>query len=385
MTDNSNKKVMVSGCFDLLHSGHVAFLKSAAGYGKLHVCLGSDQTVLNLKKRKTINPEAERKYLLEALSCVYKVYVSSGSGYLDFLPEMDIIQPDIFIVNHDGHSADKETLCQQKGIQYIVLPRIPFASLAVRSTTALREVNQIPYRIDLAGGWLDQPFVSNLAAGPVITLCIEPNQAFDTRSGMATSTRKCATQLWHTQIPRPNDELTAKQLFAFENPPGTKEIAGSQDSIGIVYSGLTKSMYQGEYWPMQIDNSQDESTLQLLEQHLYFLPLGSRKHNYHVLGQTNLNQDDAQLLAKAAEDCWNALLAKDLKAIGKFMRDSFEAQIKMFPLMVDDSILQLIQLYQNQVLGYKISGAGGGGYLILLSETPIENAIKITVRRLPLW
>jgi galactokinase/mevalonate kinase-like predicted kinase len=232
---------------------------------------------------------------------------------------------------------------------------------------------------------LDQPFVSNLAHGPVITLCIEPNQAFDSRSGMATSTRKYATQLWHTQISRPNDELTAKQLFAFENPPGTKEIAGSQDSIGIVYTGLTKSMYQANYWPIQIDNSQDESILQLLEEHLYFLPLGSRKDNYHVLGQTNINQDDAQLLAKAAEDCWNALLAKDLKAIGKHMRASFEAQIKMFPLMVDESILQHIQFYQNQVLGYKISGAGGGGYLILLSETPIENAIKITTRRLPIW
>jgi galactokinase/mevalonate kinase-like predicted kinase len=123
----------------------------------------------------------------------------------------------------------------------------------------------------------------------------------------------------------------------------------------------------------------------LLEQHLYFLPLGSRKDNYHVLGQTNLNQSDAQLLAKAAEDCWNALLEKDLKAIGKYMRASFEAQIKMFPLMVDESILQLIQVYQNQVFGYKISGAGGGGYLILLSETPIENALKITVRRYPIW
>jgi len=385
MTDSSNKKVMVSGCFDLLHSGHVAFLQSAATYGKLHVCLGSDQTVFDLKKRKTINPEAERKYLLEALSCVHKVYVSSGAGYLDFLPEMDQIKPDIFVVNHDGHTTDKETLCQQKGIQYIVLPRTPHADLATRSTTALRQVNQIPYRIDLAGGWLDQPFVSKLASGPVITLCLEPNNSFDTRSGMATSTRKCATQLWQNQIPRPNDEMIAKQLFSFENPPGTLEIAGSQDSIGIVYTGLTKSFFQAKYWPQQIENMQDESIFQLLEQHLYFLPLGSRNDNYHVLGQTNLNPIDAQLLAKAAEDCWNALLEKDLKAIGKYMRASFEAQIKMFPLMVDETILQLIQVYQNQVFGYKISGAGGGGYLVLLSETPIDNALKITVRRYPIW
>ncbi len=385
MTDNANKKVMVSGCFDLLHSGHVAFLQSAATYGKLHVCLGSDQTVFDLKKRKTINPEAERKYLLEALSCVHKVYVSSGAGYLDFLPEVDQIKPDIFVVNQDGHTIDKETLCQQKGIHYIVLPRIPHAALAERSTTSLRQVNQIPYRIDLAGGWLDQPFVSKLASGPVITLCLEPNNSFDTRSGMATSTRKCATQLWQNQIPRPNEEMIAKQLFSFENPPGTLEIAGSQDSIGIVYTGLTKSFYQAKYWPQQIENIQDESIFQLLEQHLYFLPLGSRKDNYQVLGQTNLNQIDAQKLANSAIACWNGLLAKDLMAIGKHMSASFEAQISMFPLMVDGTILKLIDTYRKKVLGYKISGAGGGGYLVLLSETPIEMAIKITVRRLPLW
>ena len=152
-----------------------------------------------------------------------------------------------------------------------------------------------------------------------------------------------------------------------------------------MYSGLTKSMYQSDYWPMQIDNLQDESTLQLLEQHLYLLPLGSRKATYHVLGQTNLNTTDAQILAKASEDCWNALLDKDLKAIGKHMTASFEAQIAMFPRMVDEDIIQLISQYKDIVLGYKISGAGGGGYLILLSELPIENALKINARRYPLW
>lgn len=385
MTDTLNKKVMVSGCFDMLHSGHIAFLTTAAQYGKLYVCLGSDQTVLNLKNRATINPEAERKYMLQALSCVHEVFVSSGSGYLDFLPELEKIKPDLFVVNFDGHSAEKENLCKEKGIEYIVLPRVPHQGLEERSTTALRKVNQIPYRIDLAGGWLDQPFVSKFASGPVITLCLEPNNAFDTRSGMATSTRKCATQIWHHHIPRPNDETTAKQLFAFENPPGTLEIAGSQDSIGIVYTGLTKSIYDSNYWPQQIENIQTESIIKLLENHLYFVPLGPREPSYNVLSKTDINPEKALALANAAEDCWKALMQENLIDIGQSLTASFNAQIDMFPLMIDTEIQQKINLYKDKVLGYKISGAGGGGYLVLLSETNIENAIRIKVRRMPLW
>ena len=45
----SSKKVFVSGCFDMLHSGHVAFLKEAASLGDLYVCIGSDKTVYGLK------------------------------------------------------------------------------------------------------------------------------------------------------------------------------------------------------------------------------------------------------------------------------------------------------------------------------------------------
>lgn len=76
------KKVFVSGCFDVLHSGHIAFLQEAAQYGDLYVALGSDKTVLELKHRATLYTESERKYMLDALACVHKVYISPGSGYM---------------------------------------------------------------------------------------------------------------------------------------------------------------------------------------------------------------------------------------------------------------------------------------------------------------
>jgi cytidyltransferase-like protein len=166
------KKVFVSGCFDMLHSGHVAFLKEAAEYGELYIGLGSDKTLRELKGREPVNSEDERAYMLSALSCVKKVTVNKGSGFLDFLGTIKDIKPDIFIVNEDGHSPEKYDLCKDLGIEYKVLKRIPYANLPIRSSTALRSVKPMPYRIDLAGTWIDQPYVSKFHPGAAITASI---------------------------------------------------------------------------------------------------------------------------------------------------------------------------------------------------------------------
>ena len=77
------KKVFVTGCFDLLHSGHVAFLTEAAEYGEVYVGIGSDQTVYHLKGRYPVNNQDERKYMLEALKCVKRCSINSGSGIME--------------------------------------------------------------------------------------------------------------------------------------------------------------------------------------------------------------------------------------------------------------------------------------------------------------
>lgn len=382
MTQKSKKKVIVSGCFDLLHSGHIAFLRSAAQLGDLYVCLGSDHTVFELKHKYPVNPELERRFMLSSVKYVYEVCISSGSGYLDFLPELERIQPDIFVVNHDGHSPEKQALCKERGIEYVVLDRIPEAGLPARSTTAIRSVSQIPYRLDLAGGWLDQPFVSRYAAGPVLTICLEPEIVFNERSGMATSTRNVAIGLWKDQLPEENSEKIAQIVFAVENPPGKTEIAGSQDAIGIVFTGLTKSQYTGEYWPHTIENIQEESILQFIENYVFLVPLGPRKSGYNVLHNTYIEQRGAAALAKAANDCWDALHDMNLHAFAQAVTASFEAQIAMFPNMVDTDILESIRRYASIALGWKISGAGGGGYLVIVTDKPLPEMQSIHIRRL---
>ena len=380
------RKVLVSGCFDMMHSGHIAFLKSAADFGQVYACIGSDETVFSLKGRYPIINQSERAFCLSALDSVFEARVSRGSGHLDFLPELLEIKPDIFVVNADGDSAEKRTLMAQNQIEYIVLDRIPAENLPPRSTTALRTICDIPYRLDLAGGWLDQPFVNCLASGPVITISVEPTVEFNHRSGMSSSTRKAAIELWKTQIPDGNRELLAKTLFCFENPPGTKDVAGSQDAIGLVYPGLNCIEYgkAGSFWPKKIETILDEDILAFLESRLWLLPLGEREAGYSVLENTQVSSSAAAALAAAAENLFLAATNKDAHAVGKAMTASFEAQIEMFPNMTSSSIQNTIQqCYEESptILGHKLSGAGGGGYLVLFSEHPIDNTLQIKIRR----
>ena len=175
------------------------------------------------------------------MACVKEAFISSGSGPLDFADDLHRIRPHLFVVNADGHFPEKERLCRELGIEYLVLTREPLPQLPARSTTSLRQVETLPYRIDLAGGWLDQPFVSSLFPGPVLTVSIEPTVSFGERSGMATSTRNRRRELWGPRLPCGEPEQLARVLFAYDNPPGTVDIAGSQDSIGIVVPGLACS------------------------------------------------------------------------------------------------------------------------------------------------
>ena len=376
------KKVFVSGCFDLLHSGHIAFLETAASYGELFVCIGSDKTVFDLKGRYPIITQQERKYMIQALRCVHTCKINKGSGILDFEEELNEIKPDIFIVNEDGNTPSKAKLCMDKGIEYIVLDRIPTEGLPIRSTTSLRTNSIIPFRIDLAGGWLDQPFVNKFYAGPVLTISIEPTIEFNNRSGMASSTRNKAIELWKAKLPDGDPELLSKILFRYENPPGTKTVAGSQDALGIVMPALNKLHYQnGEYWPAEIQKNEDDEILNWLASKLYLIPLDPRQRDYDVLANTNINEAGAKALAEAAENCWQAILSKNVVEFGKYFLDSFHAQIAMFPNMLDNATAQIIEQYKNKGLGYKLSGAGGGGYLILVSDKAIENGIQIKIRR----
>lgn len=376
------KKVFVSGCFDMLHSGHIAFFEEAAFYGDVFAGIGSDKTIFDLKGRSTVNPENERLYMVKSLKYITDAWINSGSGLMDFQDDFVRIMPDILFVNEDGHNPEKEALCRAHGIDYIISRRQPRPDLSARSTTVLRSVNTIPYRIDLAGGWLDQPYVSKYHPGPVVTISIEPDYEFNDRSGMATSTRRKAIELWQNRIPPGNPEKLAYTLFCLENPPGTTYVSGSQDPLGIVMPGLNLLSYdKGSYWPSSIISQLNDSILTWLENHIRLVPLEPRHSGFNVLDEMKINAERAKSLAGAADDLWSAALKMDPDGFGNAMVRSFNAQVEMFPLMKNETVEHAILQIAGKCFGYKLSGAGGGGYLVLFTSEDLPFGLKIRIRR----
>ena len=374
------KKVFVSGCYDTLHSGHVAFFEEAASHGDLYVGLGSDKTIFALKGRKTINGDAERLYMVKAIRFVKDAWINSGSGIMDFEKEVLELKPDIFFVNSDGFTPAKETFCREHGIKLIVSKRIPSAGLPARSTTSIRKDCRIPYRVELCGGWMDQPFINNILPGPVLTISIYPDYEFNDCSGMATSSRKKAIELWQTDIPVGDPEKLAKTLFAVENPPGTAHISGSQDQLGILMPGLNKLNYDKGYWPVSIDSIHDDETLRYVEEKLWLIQLPLREKGYNVFADKNINEASIRKLSESTEGAWRSILARDTKAWGENTRKCFEAQLEMFPHTATAEVLDMIERYRGQAYGWKLTGAGGGGYLILISDQEIPNSIQVHIR-----
>ena len=386
------KKVFVSGCYDLLHSGHVEFFRQAAQYGELYVGIGSDKTILHYKNHKTVYSEQERLFMVKSIKYVKDAYINAGRGILDFIPTLDIVKPDILVVNSDGGSDSKRKVCEERGIEYIVLERDPHEGLEARSSTELKKSPcLIPTRLDLAGTWIDQPYVSCHAPGWALTISLEPSFEIRDRCGLSTSTRNVIKRIWPYQLPNMDPETLARLVFCFENHPEREDgiISGAQDAIGICVPGLCRHYYDNHFWPDKIETCEDEVVLSWLENHLSMIPMEPRKPGCSVIEGMDITKTKVEALAKAADDCWDAIMNTDLEAFAKAYSDSFNAQIAMFPAMIQGCVQEYIDKYSamEDVLAWKMPGAGGGGYLACVvndTEKFCEKhpeAIKLKIRR----
>ena len=406
------KKVFVSGCYDLLHSGHVEFFQQASRYGDLYVGIGSDATYLEYKHRKPMFPQEERLFMVKNIKAVKDAYINEGSGVIDFLPTLDKVKPDVFVVNAEGGSDEKRRICKERGIEYVELQRTPHAGLKARSSSDLKKALSnvsdnsaqeagIPTRLDLAGTWIDQPYVSHYHPGWAITISLEPTFEVRDRCGLSTSTRKMIQKIWPVKLPKMDPEMLARLVFCFENNPERHDgiISGAQDSIGICVPGLVRHYYDNNFWPEKIESTQDEMTLRFLEDHLVMIPMEPRRPGCSVVEGKDITPEKVKALADAADACWKAILAHDLDAFAATYRASFEAQIAMFPGMVNPSINGVIEpeasvqpmidrySRMEEVLAWKMPGAGGGGYLALVVKDSLkfaenhDEAIHLQIRR----
>ncbi|MBN1139249.1 MAG: adenylyltransferase/cytidyltransferase family protein [Anaerolineae bacterium] len=134
-----HKKVLVTGCYDWFHSGHVRFFEEVSALGDLYVVVGSDANVGLLKgEGHPMFGQEERQYMVQSIRYVKQALISTGTGWMDAEPQIALVKPDIYAVNQDGDKPEKRAFCAEHNLEYVVLERRPKEGLARRTSTDLR-------------------------------------------------------------------------------------------------------------------------------------------------------------------------------------------------------------------------------------------------------
>ena len=251
-------------------------------------------------------------------------------------------------------------------------------------------VGKIPYRIALAGGWIDQPFVSKNNPNPpgaMVVVSIIPEFRFMDRSGICGSTRRIALEMWKNKIPDGDPEEFVRELYYAENK-GVAEPSGTQDMIGLVYPGISRIDYDynchGGYFPKHIESNTDSEIAKWLEEVIHILPVAPRPDGYNPLEQKNLDPKWIGRLGNSGKDCYDAILNKDLPGLGASFNECMKCWEIILPQTVKHpaltiDLLQLLNYYQSKFPGAMYSGCGGG-YLYVASKEPIPGSFNIKVR-----
>jgi len=251
-------------------------------------------------------------------------------------------------------------------------------------------IGKIPYRLQLAGGWIDQPFMSvrnPTPPGSMVVVSLEPTYRFMDRCGMASSTRRVAQQLWNGALPQGNPAQLVKILYEQENL-GKAEPSGSQDMIGLIYPGINRLDYdfafEGGYFPSHVESCNDPGVARWLEEVLYLVPVSQRPDNYSPLGIKNLEPAWVQRLGKCGKDCYDAIVSMDLFRLGEALNECMRCWEYLLPMTVrhpaiQTELMDILSSYQENYAGAMYSGCGGG-YLIVASSQPVAGSIKLKVR-----
>jgi hypothetical protein len=251
-------------------------------------------------------------------------------------------------------------------------------------------IGDFPYRIQLAGGWIDQPFVSQLNPSPpgsMVVVNLKPTCHLMDRAGMATGSRKIAMALWNGRLPAGNPAGLVEQLYEEENR-GKTEPSGTQDMIGLIYPGVSRLEYDGRHrggiFPQQIESNNDPAVARWLEHVLYLLPIMPRPDGYNPLGIKNLEPAWIARLGRSGQDCFNAIVARDADALGASLNETMACWETLLPHTVRHPTIKLdlqglLRHYQAKYPGAMYSGCGGG-YLTVVSQRPVPGSLQIKIR-----
>jgi hypothetical protein len=251
-------------------------------------------------------------------------------------------------------------------------------------------MSNIPYRMAFAGGWIDQPFISRHNPNPpgsMVVVSLQPTVKYMEFSGMATSTRKTAMKLWGSNLPDQDPAKLVRELYRVENHD-KPEPSGSQDMAGIIYPGISRLDYdfanEGGYFPSHIELNNDPEVARWLEEVIYMVPVGPRPIGYNPLGEKNLDPGWIRQLGQSGKDCYDAILARDIRALGASFNHCMVCWEAILPHTVRHPSLNvdlkaILSCYQKRYAGAMYSGCGGG-YLYIVSGEPVPGASQVKIR-----
>jgi len=258
------------------------------------------------------------------------------------------------------------------------------------SSNVSKAIGRIPYRLALAGGWIDQPFVSRLnpkPPGSMVVVGVEPTFWFMERAGIATGTRKIANRVWKGKLPRGNPADLVKELYEIENK-GKADPSGSQDMIGLVYPGINRLDYDfhanGGVFPSHIESFNDVRVARWLEEVIQLLPVAPRPEGYNPLGEKNLDPKWIRRLGKSGKDCYDGIVHRDVRKLGASMNECMKCWEAILPRTVrhpaiTTDLVGILKAYQSAYHGAMYSGCGGG-YLYVVSDKPVPGGMRVRVR-----
>ena len=252
-------------------------------------------------------------------------------------------------------------------------------------------IGSLPYRLQMAGGWIDQPFLSSLNPNPpgsMVVVSLRPTVRFMDRCGLATGTRAAALKLWGDRIPsdRPAADLV-RDLYRVENANNV-EPSGSQDMCGLIYPGISRLDYdasvEGGWFPAHVESTCDPAVAAWLERVIHLVPVCQRPPGYAPLGTKRLDPDWIARLGESGRACYDAILTMDLAALGESLNECSKAWDALLPdIFVHPTITidlrGLLAAYAASYAGAMYSGCGGG-YLIVVSEDEPAGSSRIAVR-----
>ncbi|MFI5355924.1 MAG: adenylyltransferase/cytidyltransferase family protein [Opitutales bacterium] len=343
------RKVFVSGCYDIIHAGHLQFFREARALGDhLTVCFASTDVLWLHKHRKSSLPDEHKRALLAGLRWVDEVVVGEGQEEgVDFKENFLRVRPQVLAVTEDDkYGPLKRALCAEVGAEYVILPKTPPEFPPISTTQIVRYIQapqEAPLRVDFAGGWLDVPkfarsgaYVVNCAIAPTVSLRAWP---YERNAGLGGS------GAWALLNGR--DGVTAELDLG----------VGWQDPAIIAETGLC--VWRSGPKP-ELEIKHDAA---FLREHLALYWTGESHDTPGVVGRPR----DYAAIEAAGRTARDAVWASSLTGLAAAVRQSYAVQRSE-----GMTVLPEPAQFGGHALAWKYCGGGFGGYAVYLCASAAD-------------